>query len=193
MKKLLFIFLLLSSVQLFAQEGYIGEIRMFAGNFAPRDWALCDGQILSISQNSALYSIIGTTYGGNGTTSFALPDLRSRVPVQAGQGPGLSYYPLGQQGGVESVTLTTNQMPAHSHTAEVNADNSVGSSDSPENGLPARNAGATPQYGDTPNTTMNSESVQVGSTGGSQPHTNVQPYAVINFIICINGIYPPRD
>ena len=100
---------------------FIGQITLFAGNFAPRGWAFCNGQLLSIAQNTALFSILGTTYGGNGQTTFALPDLRGRVPVHAGQGPGLSNYDLGQQGGAESVTLTTAQMPAHTHPANANA------------------------------------------------------------------------
>ncbi len=193
-KKLIFLILMLFlTVPLTAQEAFLGEIKMFAGNFAPRSWALCDGQLLSISQNSALFSILGTTYGGDGRTTFALPDMRGRVSIHPGTGPGLSRKTLGQRGGSETVTLTSGQMPAHSHTAITNADTTVASSDRPENKLPARNAAATPQYGENMNGTLSSTAVSVGNTGGSQAHTNVQPYLVVNYIICLQGIYPSRN
>lgn len=195
MKKRLFffIFAIFFTTPLFAQqEGFLGEVKMFAGNFAPRSWAFCDGQLLAISSNSALFSILGTTYGGDGRTTFALPDLRSRVPVGPRQGPGLSDYRLGQRGGQESVTLNVNQIPAHSHATQVRADTSVAITDRPEGGFLARNAAATPQYGDDPNTTLDNASINVNNTGGNQPHTNVQPFLSINYIICIQGTFPSR-
>jgi microcystin-dependent protein len=193
-KKLIFpILMLFLTMPLTAQEGFIGEIKMFAGNFAPRSWALCDGQLLSISQNTALFSILGTTYGGDGRTTFGLPDLRGRVSIHPGTGPGLSRKTLGEEGGYEAVTLSAAQMPAHTHTARINADTTVASSDRPENKLPARNAAATPQYGENMNSTLSSTAVSVGNTGGSQAHTNMQPYTVVNYIICISGYYPSRN
>jgi microcystin-dependent protein len=195
MKKFFLLFFILSfSSSLSAQEAFIGEIRMFGGNFAPRGWALCDGQLLPISQYTALFSLLGTTYGGDGRTTFALPDLRGRVPIHAGHGPGLSDYRLGQTGGQETVTLTTQQIPAHSHTASVSqaADSSVGTSDKPENMLPARNAASTPQYGTTANVNMSGASVSVGNTGGNLPHENMQPYVTVNYIIALEGIFPSR-
>lgn len=194
MKKLIFLsFILLFTLPVFAQEPYIGEIRMFAGNFAPRGWALCDGQLLSISQNTALFSIIGTTYGGDGQTTFALPDLRGRVPVHAGHGPGLTNKNLGQKGGEETVTLTVNEIPSHSHTAQLFADSTVATTDKPESALPARNAASTPQYGAIPNTRLSNSSISVYNTGGNQPHPNMQPYLTVNFIIALQGIFPPRN
>ncbi len=165
---------------------FIGMIVMFGGNFAPRSWAFCSGQILPIAQNTALFSILGTTYGGNGQTTFALPDLRSRVPIHPGQGPGLSPYSLGQQGGVETVTLTTNQMPAHNHSL-------VANNTAPNDNLPNGNALAdsTIYTSAAPNAQMNAASI--GIAGGSQPHPNIQPYTCVNFIIAIQGIFPSRN
>ena len=193
-KKLIIpILALLITVPLMAQEPFLGEIKMFAGNFAPRGWAFCDGQILSIAQNTALFSLLGTTYGGDGRTTFALPDLRGRVTIHAGYGPGLSPKRLGEKGGVEAVALTVAQMPNHNHAAQIKADSTVATTDSPIDMFPARNAGATPQYGDTLNTVMNSTAVSVGNTGGSQAHTNVQPYNTVYYIICIQGYFPSRN
>ena|SRR5438128_8975221 len=166
---------------------FIGQITLFAGNFAPRGWAFCNGQLLSIAQNTALFSILGTTYGGNGQTTFALPDLRGRVPVHAGQGPGLSNYDLGQQGGAESVTLTTAQMPAHTHPA--NANDSAATTNRPGGGVPARGG----SYADAPDGSTTLDPAAVGSAGGDQPHTNVQPYTTLNYIIAIEGIFPSRN
>jgi microcystin-dependent protein len=192
-KLILYSIILSFSVPLFAQqEGFIGEIRMFAGNFAPRSWALCNGQLLPIAQNQALFSILGTTYGGDGRTTFALPDLRGRVPISAGQGPGLTDKRLGQQGGQETVTLNANQMPVHNHSAVINADSSVATSDQPRGALPARNAAATPQYGENATATLNTATVTVNNAGGSQPHENMPPYTTVNYIICTQGIFPSR-
>jgi microcystin-dependent protein len=165
-------------------DPYIGEIRMVGFNFAPQGWAFCDGQLLAISQNTALFSLLGTTYGGNGQTTFALPDLRSRVPMHKGQGPGLSSYLLGQNGGVEAVTLTVPQIPLHSHPTPC-------SSDDPNAGSPVNNvlaAVSTSIYSNTSNASMAST-----SAGGGQPHTNQQPYLVINFCIALQGIFPSRS
>ena len=175
-------------------EGYIAEIRMFAGNFAPRNWAFCQGQLLSIAQNTALFSLIGTIYGGNGQTTFALPDLRGRVALGVGQGPGLSNYDVGQVGGVESVTLATTQIPAHSHP--LNGSNSAGTSNAPTGNYPAvvTDPTANPMnaYGTAaPIVAMNAASV--GNTGGSQPHTNLQPHLAVSYIICLAGIFPSRN
>ena len=166
-------------------EGFIAEIRLFAGSFAPRGWALCNGQILSIAQNTALFSLLGTTYGGNGTTTFALPDLRGRVPVHPGQGPSTSTYNLGQQGGTESETLTTSQMPAHAHT--LNASSNDETTNRPGGAVPAKGG----VYDSPPNVAMHAGAV--GNAGGNQPHNNIQPYTTLNYMICMVGIFPSRN
>jgi microcystin-dependent protein len=168
-------------------EGFLGQIVLFAGNFAPRSWALCQGQILAISTNTALFSILGTTYGGNGQTTFALPDLRSRVPVGQGQGPGLSSYALGQQSGTETVTLIAQQIPPHPHT--VNA-----YSDAGDTGKPANNflGSIDNGYKSTSDGTQMSAAM-IGGGGGNQPHDNIQPYTTLNYIICVEGLYPSRN
>ena len=171
-------------------ENYLGEITPFGGNFAIRGWALCDGQLLPISSYSALYSILGTTYGGDGRSTFGLPDLRGRVAIHQGQGSSLSDYRLGAKGGTETVTLTTNQMPAHSHAYF--AANATPSSGNPEdNSLPLAST-ASPFYAiGTPNHEMNSG--VLSNTGGGQSHNNMQPFLVINYQIAIEGIYPSRS
>jgi len=176
-------------------DQYLGEIRMFGGNFAPVGWALCNGQLLSISQNAALFSILGTTFGGDGVQTFGLPDLRGRAPLHWGQGTGLSNYTLGAQTGTESVTLMQNQMPAHTH--QVNASSTNGSSAAAQGALPAtvvpaRGQSAAPDiYGTAPNTTMNPQ--MISASGGSQPHNNMQPSLCVSFIIATTGIYPSRS
>ncbi|ESS66647.1 microcystin dependent protein MdpB [Methyloglobulus morosus KoM1] len=174
-------------------EGYIGQIIMFAGNFAPTNWAFCNGQLLSIAQNTALFSIIGTTYGGNGTTNFALPDLQGRVALHAGNGAGLTPYVLGEQGGAEAVTLTLPQIPAHNHSLMANSGN--GDQLSPSGNVSATvNDGARtqyPGYSTTPNAAMSAAAIS--PTGGNQPHTNIQPFLAVNFIICLQGIFPSRS
>lgn len=176
-----------------AQEAnFIGEVQMFAGNFAPRNWAFCDGQLLSISQNQALFSILGTTYGGDGRTSFGLPDLRGRVVMHSGSGPGLSPYNLGQHGGVESVTLNQNQIPSHTHTDQVNGASPVGrgqNSKTPEGTYWAEGA----SYATSSNTTMAANAVQIANAGGGQSHENRAPYIAVNYIICLNGVFPSRN
>ncbi len=174
-------------------EPFIGEIRMFAGTFAPRGWALCDGQLLAISQNDALFSLLGTTYGGDGRTTFGLPDLRGRVPVHAGSGtgPGLSARPLGQKAGSETVTLTTQQIPSHAHTP-VKA-----STEPADDSNPAGKALAATSYDVyITNPTVGLTDLAAGavtSVGGSQPHDNAQPFLCVNFIIALVGIYPSRN
>lgn len=164
---------------------FLGMIITVGFNFAPRGWAQCNGQILPIAQNTALFSLLGTTYGGNGQTTFALPDLRSRVPVHTGQGPGLSSYDLGQQGGQESVTLNVNEMPLHQHSA---AATGAFATKNPGGQVPAP-GGA---YGSPPDAT-NMHANMIRPAGGSQPHENVQPYLTINFCIALEGIYPSRN
>lgn len=178
-------------------EGIIGEIRMFAGNFAPRDWAFCQGQILPIASNTALFSILGTTYGGNGSTTFALPDLRGRVPVGQGQGPGLPGTQLGQMAGEPNHTLIITEMPAHNHPTQVqvNVQSSPGTSRDPVNNyLAATSAGNSYDPGsDGGKMNANATQVSLGIAGGSQAHNNMQPYLGMNYIICMNGIYPSRN
>ena len=170
-----------------ATEPYIGEIRAVGFNFAPKNWALCNGQILSIAQNQALFSILGTTYGGNGVTTFALPDLRSRVPVHFGNGPGSSYT-LGQTGGVEGVTLTLNQIPSHTHTVKAAA---TATQPVAAGNFPAGPPAGSNLYG--PPTSGNLDPNVVGLGGGSQAHSNLQPYLVVNYVICLFGIFPSRN
>ncbi len=165
-------------------EPFLGTIVGFAGNFAPRGWALCQGQILSISQNTALFSLLGTTYGGNGQTTFALPDLRGRTPVSSGQGPGLSNYDLGQSGGEESVVLNAAQMPAHTHQV---LGSSVATGGRPNGRTPATGG----QYGNANDVTMDPGMIQ--AAGGSQPHDNMPPHLAINYIIALQGIFPSRN
>jgi microcystin-dependent protein len=185
-------------------EPFIGEIRMFGGNFAPRSWAYCNGQLLAISQNQALFSILGTTYGGDGRTTFALPDLRGRVPIQHGSGPGLSSHSLGQRGGTVTNNLTINNLPSHSHTASLTGKrelpvNSTGvDSDSPSGAFPgstgsdfyaaSASAGAFMGAVDTAGLVPHVE-----NTGGGQSINNLQPYTAVNYIIAIEGTFPSRN
>ena len=175
-------------------EGYIAEIRMFAGNFAPRGWAFCAGQILSIAQNTALFSLLGTTFGGNGQTTFALPDLRGRVAVGPGQGPGLPAVNLGQMAGEPTHTLIITEMPAHNHQAQAQGNSNAGDSASPNGNTWATSTARDNVYiNAAPNGPMAANTVTVGIAGGSQPHNNMQPYTGINYIICMEGIYPSRN
>jgi microcystin-dependent protein len=176
-----------------AQNNYIGEIKMFAGNFAPVGWALCDGSLLPISQNQALFSLLGTTYGGDGQTTFALPDLRGRFPMHPGTGAGLTTRTLGDKGGTETVTLTAAQMPVHTHAVSAAVDSTVATTDSPQNSLPGRNASATPSYGKTANGSMASSAIVAAPAGGGQPHPNMPPFECVNFIIALVGIFPARN
>lgn len=164
---------------------YVGEIRMFAGNFAPAGWAFCNGAILAISENDVLFNLIGTTYGGDGQSTFALPDLQSRVPVHMGTGGGSNYI-IGQNGGEEQVTLTVNQIPSHNHTPLCNSGD--GNQASPANLLWAAQAGNSPYQNVAPTLPMAANAIK--PTGGSQPHDNMVPYLVINFIISLFGVFP---
>jgi microcystin-dependent protein len=171
----------------------LGQISIFGFNFAPRGWAFCNGQILPIAQNTALFSLLGTTYGGNGQTTFALPNLQSRVPVHFGQGPGLSTYDLGQQAGVETVTLIITQIPAHTHSATVHASSAdTGLDAQPENNYPAAGV-ASGNYKNATDVNMNAAMVTNGIAGGNQPHENLQPYLALNFCIALEGIFPSRN
>ena len=169
-------------------EPFVGEIRMFAGNFAPRGWAFCDGQLLAVSQNDALFSLLGTIYGGDGRTTFGLPDMRGRIPIHAGQGPGLSQRRLGAKGGAENVTLTVNQLPSHTHPMQ--ATNTLGLSENPAGNVLAQSVVADPYIEDAVSLTMSSASIT--NVGGSRSHTNLMPFLCINFIIALFGIYPSR-
>lgn len=177
-------------------EGTIGEIRLFGGNFAPRSWAFCNGQLLSISTNTALFAILGTTYGGNGQTTFALPDLRGRVPIHPGTGPGLSNRVQGEMGGSETTTLNTTQLPAHSHTLNTssgaaNTSNAGGATIA--NGVDPSTGVQIPGYlSGTPATAANAGTA-IGLTGNSQPVPIMQPFNTINYIICLQGIFPSRN
>jgi len=174
-------------------DPFVAEIRMFAGNFAPTGWALCNGQLLPISQNTALFSLLGTTYGGNGQTTFALPNLQGSVPVGFGQGPGLSLRDLGEIGGEPTVTLLSTEMPVHSHTAQASTS---GGTDSPANATWGES-----KLGKTPlnvyaasganNVAMSPQALAVA--GGGLPHNNMPPYLCLTFIIALQGIYPPRS
>ena len=180
-------------------EGTIGYMTPVAFNFAPKNWGLCAGQTINIASNTALFSILGTTYGGNGTTTFALPDLQGRVPIGAGQGPSTSNYALGQKGGATQVTITTNNMPAHIHGMQVQAqihvnDSSVGL-DAPENAFPG--AGPTLYNATTDGTSMAagmlSFSGTLGNMGSGFPISIMQPILALNYCICMYGIFPSRN
>lgn len=162
-------------------QPYVGEIRMFAGNFAPAGWMMCEGQLLPISENETLFQLIGTTYGGDGQSTFALPDLRGRIPIHQGNG-----FILAETGGAEEITLTIQQIPAHGHS--LLAAGVTGDQVSAAGNLPANSYNVTPYINDVPSGNMNAAAI--GSTGGSQPHTNFQPYLCINFIISLFGIFP---
>ena len=162
-------------------QPYVGEIRMFAGNFAPAGWMFCDGSLLPISENETLFQLIGTTYGGDGQSTFALPDLRGRLPVHMGNG-----FILAETGGAEEITLTVSQIPAHSHP--LLASTSAGTSATPVNNLLAESVAINPYIQDVTNSNMNTAAVS--SVGGSQPHTNFQPYLCVSFIISLFGIFP---
>ena len=172
-------------------EPFLGQIITGGWNFAPQGYAQCNGQILSIAQNTALFSLLGTTYGGNGQTTFALPDLRGRVPMHVGQGSGLTDRSLGEMSGAENHTLITNEMPQHTHS--VNVSSAIANNRSPANNyLAMESQNRTSTYtSNAPNATLNSSSV--ATSGGGQPHNNMQPFLVINFCIALEGIFPSRN
>lgn len=169
-------------------EPFIGQIKVFGFNFPPRFHATCDGQLLPIAQNTALFSLLGTTYGGNGQTTFALPDLRGRAAIHYGQGPGLSNYSIGQRSGQENHTLTINEIPQHNHIAS--ASTNAADQTYPPNNLWA-NAGSASGYSNTASGVMNSQSMAL--SGGSQSHNNMAPFLVVNFCIALTGIFPSRN
>lgn len=199
----------------FGSEDYLCSIAMFGGNFAPRNWALCNGQLLSIAQYSAVFSILGTTFGGDGRTTFGLPDLRGRVPVHAGQGPGLTLRTLGEARGAETVTLISSQMPAHNHGATLTAPGYTGAvtpkaltgrgskTNVPTGAFMTTAPDGTNIYASSSDGVMGSSdvtitqstpgSVAILNAGSSQPHENMQPYLCVNFIICLYGLFPTRD
>ncbi|SFL21219.1 Microcystin-dependent protein [Paenibacillus sp. 1_12] len=162
-------------------DPYVGEIRMFAGNFAPVGWALCDGQMMSISQNEALYTLIGTTFGGDGQTTFALPDMRGRIPIHRTEA-----YPLGAKGGAETISLITNELPLHTHVPH--ASTQTGTQPSPNNAIWATNVASTYTEGNGSPVTMNQQTISL--EGGNQQHTNMMPSLTISFIIALEGIFP---
>lgn len=173
-------------------DPFIGEIRLFGFNFPPQGWAQCDGQLLPISQNTALFSILGTTYGGNGKTTFALPNLQGQAPLQAGQGPGLTLRDLGESGGEAEVSLLAAEMPAHAHTAA--ASSTKADQTDPTNNVWA--TGVSPArvpnfYATGADVAMSNQAI--GVAGGDQPHNNMPPYLVLNFCICLQGVYPSRS
>jgi microcystin-dependent protein len=176
-----------------SSDAMIGSIFMFGGNFAPRGYALCQGQLISIAQNTALFSILGTTYGGNGQTTFALPDLRGRSPISSGQGPGLSNIALGEQAGTANVTLVVSNLPIHNHSA--GCDGAGSSSLNPIGNIPGLSddrIASVPIYSaNAPNALMNQAMVK--AAGGSQPFSNANPFLGINFIICTQGVFPSRN
>lgn len=176
----------------------LGEIMLFAGNYAPRQWALCQGTVISVSQYQALFSLISNYYGGDGRTNFALPDFRGRAPVHFGSGPGLTPYSIGQKFGVETVTLTVNQIPAHKHTAR--AINTDGDQTSPIGNIWAKTA--TGAFNEIYKTTapgtqipnpVDMSDITIQNTGGSQPHTNISPFIAMNYCIALKGVYPSRN
>jgi microcystin-dependent protein len=173
-------------------DQFVGEIRMFAGSFAPNQWALCDGQLLPISQNTALFSLLGTYYGGNGQTTFALPDLRGCSPIGWGAGPGLSQVDLGEVLGTETVTLVGNQIPSHTH--QVSATSATGTTGNPSAAMWAvsQQGRAKENLYGPPASLVAMDAAAVGAVGGGQPHNNLAPYLVVNFIIALQGIFPPR-
>lgn len=178
-------------------DPFIGEIMLFAGNFPVSGYAMCDGQLMSIAQNQALFSLLGTMYGGNGQTTFALPDLRGRFPMHTGQGPGLTPHSVGDRAGAETTTLLTTQMPAHNHTLGVSS--AAGTTTSPAGSFPAVPAAVIASteenltvkgYGTTTNAAA--APTAIGAAGGGQPHSNMNPYLALNFQIATQGVYPSR-
>ncbi|MFH6784763.1 MULTISPECIES: phage tail protein [Methylobacterium] len=179
-------------------DAYVGQIILFGGNWAPENWALCDGKIMKIHDHPALYTILGIRFGGDGRETFGLPDLRSRVPVGIGQGEGLGAYAIGATGGVETVTLLADQMPSHTHA--ITAMNTLGTQADPTDAFLAQTADPsgmnpnTPSY--VPSATTGKVPLNQGSVstaGASAPHTNMPPYLALNYIICVNGLYPGRN
>jgi microcystin-dependent protein len=171
-------------------DPFVAEIRILPTNFAPRGWAFCNGQLLPLSQNTALFSLLGTTYGGNGQSTFALPDLQGNVPMHPGQGPGLSLRDLGESSGTTSVTLLVSEIPAHAHT--LSGANTPADSPTPGGAVPARVSGATPYRAVAGATLAAMAPNALAPAGASLPHNNLMPYLVLNFCIALQGVFPPR-
>ena len=172
-------------------DPFVAEIRVVGFNFAPTGWAQCNGQLLPISQNTALFSLLGTTYGGDGKSTFALPDIEGQTVVHPGQGQGLSLYDLGQQGGSQTTTLLQSELPAHSHSGQGSIDDATFQAPAPDRALATSSPGFAYQSNAAQNlTNMNAQGL--GVTGGSLPHNNMQPYLVLNFVIALQGVFPPR-
>ena len=169
-------------------DPFVAEIRIFPFNFAPKGWAWCDGQLLPLSQNTALFSLLGTTYGGNGKSNFALPDLQGRAPMHPGQGPGLSLHDLGETGGSETVTLLESEIPSHAHVVGVSQE--PGEVKTPTGNTVARSTGGSVYIAGNSNVTMNGAAL--APAGGDQPHNNLQPYLTTYFCIALQGVFPPR-
>jgi microcystin-dependent protein len=170
-------------------DPFVAEIRIFPFNFPPRGWAWCDGQLLPLSQNTALFSLLGTTYGGNGRSNFALPDLQGRAPMHPGQGPGLSLHDLGETGGSDTVSLLESEIPAHTHIVQIDVQNGPAEASSPEGqalGVTNRAIYAAPPV----QSTMSPNALS--PAGGDQPHNNLQPYLTTYFCIALQGVFPPR-
>jgi microcystin-dependent protein len=172
-------------------DQFVAEIRIYPFNFAPTGWALCNGQILPISQNTALFSLLGTTYGGNGQSTFALPDMISSAPMQPGQGPGLSLHDLGETGGEESVTVLQSEMPVHSHNL-MSVTSFAGSANIPTNNVFAKTVDPFKPFTPVVSPLAVMANVDLGPAGGDQPHNNMQPYLTLNFCIALQGIFPAR-
>ena len=170
-------------------EPFLAQIQIVSFNFAPKGWALCNGQLMPISQNTAVFSLLGTTYGGDGRSNFALPNLQGSTPIGAGSGAGLSLIELGQTGGEANVTLLSTEMPSHSHGANCNS--GMGDQYAPAGFYWATDAGGNNEYGSPANSVMAPNAV--ATAGGSQPHNNLQPYLVLNFIIALQGVFPSRS
>ena len=171
---------------------FLGEVRMFGGNFAISGWSFCQGQLLQISQNDALFALIGTTYGGDGVNTFGLPDLQSRVPIGTGQGTGLQNYTLGQKGGAETVTLLTGQLPSHNHTASAQPAAGNGNAPAANTVAWAQASGGNSRY-TTAGTSGAMNAGAIGAAGGNQAHENMLPFLCVNYIIALEGVFPPRN
>lgn len=172
-------------------DPFVAEIRIFAFNFAPVGWAFCDGQLLPLSQNTALFSLLGTTYGGNGKSNFALPDLQGRAPMMWDQGAGLSYHDIGESSGTEIVSLLESEIPSHSHTLRAAADPGELQTPGPNRVL-ARSSGANVYHATSGASLVSMSQAALAPAGGDQPHNNMMPYLTLNFCIAMQGIFPPR-
>ena len=172
-------------------DPFVAEIRIFPFNFAPKGWAFCDGQILPLSQNTALFSLLGTTYGGDGKSNFALPDMQGNAPMHPGQGPGLSLHDLGETGGSDTVSLLESEIPSHSHTLMADNNNALLNIPGPDEAL-ARSQGANVYCSVTNQNIVQMSDNTIAPAGGDQPHNNLQPYLTLNFCIALQGVYPPR-